>query len=193
MLKYLVFLLLCGFACWGQTPILSLFDDWGKIPGAYHKDIYNDYDKFVGTWKYEENGKVFIVVFKKQLMQFNPYDNIYMDILIGEYKYSENGIELVNTLSNLIANPTPYSYNISGAVIKNRNLPASERGLTFSFVDPERDYLQVTLGVIYLPSSNNLPPKINVSFRQSTSIVPSETSPREIRIPLQEYVLTKVN
>ena len=57
--------------------------------GAYIKDVFNEYDKYVGTWEGTLNNKKFTLVIEKkehQLVTF--YDDVnYKDVLVAKYQW----------------------------------------------------------------------------------------------------------
>jgi len=88
---------------------------------CYDKDVNNEFDKFVGTWKYTNGTNEIIFKLKKEEhYQTSPNSN-YQDLLVGEYQYKSNGITVVNTLDSF-DNPfiSGFSHNISGGSFKHR-------------------------------------------------------------------------
>lgn len=66
-------------------------------PGANNPNP--NLDKYIGTWKWEANGKTFIWVIKKQNIPIPPFDrNITADIIYGFHKYTEGGAVIENSL-----------------------------------------------------------------------------------------------
>ncbi|MEO9954239.1 DUF6705 family protein [Nonlabens sp.] len=60
--------------------------------GDYYKDIHNDLNKFVGLWKYSDNGiEIEIIIAKKTRVKFIS-SQIFVDKLSIEYKVYENGV-----------------------------------------------------------------------------------------------------
>ena len=101
-----IVLMLFVISCKAQIPIKSIYDDT-DINGAYYKDTNNDFDKFVGTWKYT-NGITSLTITLQKKAQYHKFhsngDNYYLDVMVGEYKYIENGVEKINTLPFLSQN-----------------------------------------------------------------------------------------
>ncbi|RAR48097.1 DUF6705 family protein [Flavobacterium lacus] len=115
----LLFLLFSGF-CVAQTPVLPLYNSTKDVQGAYYKDLQQDFQRFVGEWKYQQGSTELIVRIQIKEEQFIDYGDItfYRDFLVAEYRYDENGIEKINTFSNLLTNHTnPYKYNMVGSII----------------------------------------------------------------------------
>lgn len=106
MKKIINILFVCAvtLSCKAQSPIFNITDlenTTKDIYGAYHKDINNLLDPFVGTYIYStENTTLKIVLQKKIMSSMNGY--LYEDLIIGEYQYIENGLEKANTLSKLM-------------------------------------------------------------------------------------------
>jgi hypothetical protein len=136
-----------------QTPVLPLYNADIDINRAYYKDLQDEMNRFIGEWKYENRNNSLTIIFKKKEEQFVDYGSVgvYEDFLVGEYQYIENGIELINTLPNILNNlPDPYSYNINANIIK-RPVPNNPNAcpqcgpndviLRGSFSDPDIEIL----------------------------------------------------
>ena len=191
-------LFLTVYKSFGQSPVLSLRDNFeGQIPGAYYKDTEGDFNKFVGTWKFQDGNKVFIIVFQKKTIYYNEFKNAYIDMLIGEYLYKdENGTELVNTLSNLsLTNLKPYQNNIAGTDILNYYKPVADRKVRLAFTDPDRSYLHRWIVVKHMEEiqmgPNASPERIEIEFDGSLSYLPADDSPTELRVSEMKYTLYK--
>ena len=192
---FLIIAFISGLGCKAQSPTLALLsgDSGNTVQGAYYKDLDNELSKFVGTWKYQNGNTSFTITLQKKAMFHNLNKQIYEDILVGEYKYTANGVDIVNTLPNLNVNYTSqFDYNISGLIIKDRfTQPVGKRGIELSFNDPERDYLNQSIRVKFIDSPGTLPDKIEVKWTGDSSVLPTDTSPTQIRVPEQDYILTK--
>jgi len=110
------------FSCKAQSIIVPI-GSGGSIehnPNYYKKDVNNEFNKFEGTWKYQNATTEITIILKKEEHYLSP-SNYYKDLLVGEYQYIENGIEKVNTLSD-INNPaiSGYQHKISGGVFKHQ-------------------------------------------------------------------------
>lgn len=122
-----IILVLTIISCKAQSIIVPIAsgDPFEKTPNYYLKDINNEFNKFEGTWKYQ-NGDIEITfkLKKEEHYQALPQSN-YQDLLVGEYQYITNGLVLVNTLDDF-DNPllSGYEHNISGRNFKHR-LPSS--------------------------------------------------------------------
>jgi len=179
--------------CTSQTTHSLLEDGIGLEANAYYKDTFNELDKFTGTWKYQSGSTVLEIIIQKRNMVFDSYFNNYTDMLIGEYRFvNPNGVQIINTLSALQIALEPFENNIAGAQIMDINMPASERRIKLKFSDPDRKYLKRYIIVKHHASQGNTPETIEIEFTGETSIVPDDNSPTELRVPEQNYTLTKV-
>lgn len=79
----------------------------------YYKDLNNDLDKFLGTWKYIDTNKELTVTFYQET---NNYCGNSQDELYAKFTYSENGILVYNTFTNYRPNK-----KISGAFFDDIN------------------------------------------------------------------------
>lgn len=133
MEKYILtfILILMNYSCNAQQqPVLRTLtfqdtfnEDYFYKKGDYVKDLYNQLDPYVGVWKYEGNGKTFILKIQKAEMFYNDISKTYRDKVLVTYKYLKNGIVIVDNLNA----PTIYNYDN----ISNDN--AKKYG-TFSFI-----------------------------------------------------------
>lgn len=166
-------------------------------PGTYYKDLDNDLPKFVGLWEMN-NGNEIVQV--RLLLQERFFDGeYYFDEIYGEYSYAVNGDELVNTMPNL--NNTSmqlYYHNISAVVVIPRDAAPKcpecgpfERRLNLSFDDPEREYIPAQVAFRYrvVNGEEQLLMKIIGSGAYKA---PFENAPDDLRLPIGDYVLTKV-
>lgn len=70
----------------------------------YYKDINNDLDKFLHTWKYEGDNIELIITF--YLNQHIESGGDYYDEIYARFKYSENGSIIYDNLDDLSASKT---------------------------------------------------------------------------------------
>ena len=108
-MKKIIFILtiIATLSCKAQSPIISMVDyenndDLELTDGCYLKDVENKFQPFVGTWEWTDGSSTFTIVIEKLELVFKPHSNIYSDYLIGKYKYVENGVEIVNTLNDVV-------------------------------------------------------------------------------------------
>jgi len=192
------------YNCSAQNPIFAINDySANDFPGSYRKDTQNDFDKFLGTWKYEDTrtNKSFTITLKKALQihsRSQVYD-FYEDIVFGDYKYSAFGFEVVNTLPDLSnTSMSPYDHSIVGNfILKPDRLPLcsectqNESRLKLIFIDSQRPYLRsrivlrhrILFGIEKLEA---------ILYSQEGVLLPEEDSPIEPRVPFGSYTLKKV-
>lgn len=191
-------LLLLSMSCKAQSPIVPIDNKYKDTPlGGYFKDLNNELDKFTGTWLFTNGNTSFKIKIDKKTMFFEG--EYYEDILVGEYQYVEDGIELINTIPQLLQNPDDvFNRNIGGRYIISINqvvacedcLP-NERRLKLYISDPERSYLSISLVLRYLLDESN-PEKMTATVVASDSVIlPHEDSPQSLRVPYGEYLMVK--
>lgn len=107
-----------AFACKAQTIIVPI-GSGGQIehnPDYYKKDVNNEFNKFEGTWKYQEGNTEIVFKLKKEEHYLTP-SNYYADLLVGEYQYKENNSTVANTLSDFDnMSISGFEHKISGGV-----------------------------------------------------------------------------
>ncbi|MCT2409051.1 hypothetical protein NZD88_16000 [Chryseobacterium antibioticum] len=94
------------YACQAQQTIYPLLTDTSNIPNnSYIKDLDNEYDSFVGTWKTNLNNKIVILKITKVLQKSLQKLDIsyYSDVLIVQYSIQDNNGNIIenNISSNL--------------------------------------------------------------------------------------------
>jgi hypothetical protein len=190
---FLIMVFMLGSSCKGQSPVYPIQGNGARSEeGAYYKDVDNVFNKFDGTWKYQNGNTSLTITLQKKVLYYDSEDGNYLDMLIGEYKYIENGNVVVNTLPKLMqTNLEPYQNNIAGMLIIDRNLPVDSRRVELCFKDPEREYLNRSIRIKHIAADGSSPEKIEIQWIGSMSITPNENSPTEIRVPEQNYILTK--
>lgn len=188
--------ILITFSCKPQTaPLYNADPDLPK--GTYYKDLDNDLDKFVGTWKWESGVDELLIVLEKKEYVHNNLFNKYDDMLIGEYKYVENGIEILNYLSRLgDSSVVGDQYYISGGVIIDKLSPPKcndciegERRIELSFYDPETPRVRGRIILRYIVESGM--EKLQMRLDTTGLRYNETTSPSNFRVPLGNYVLIK--
>lgn len=191
-------IILLALSCKAQSPVVPI-DTYRQDTtlGAYFKDLNNELNPFVGTWKYTNGNTFFTITIAKEEMIYNG--KYYEDLLVGEYRYVENGVEKVNTLP-LLSSPliTGGDHSISGRKVINPdyyNPPCNEcapneRRVKLYMNDPDRDYLPLdSITLRYLP--NESPEKISIIIKgESGGSIPVGV-PDEPRFPYGEFVLIK--
>lgn len=194
----LTLLFISFFSCKAQQTV-GLYDGDPNLPeDTYYKDLNNDLDKFVGTWKWQEDGQIFTITFEKKTHVNNPTFNQFEDMIIGEYKYEVNGQETLNYLPRL-QNPNIVGnqHYISGNLIFNKNnLPKCnecspfEKRLRVSFRDPEREYIPCAL-ILRHQTINGVEQLTADLIGASSYTVLEENLPNETRVPFGQYILIK--
>lgn len=167
-------------------------------PGTYFQDVDAELDKYTGTWIFSSGNIVFTIKLQKETMV--QADDIFKDMLVGEYSYTVNNVIVVNTLGLLDSDSAnPLMRNIQGNRFHPDDIyPACndceipDKRLKLTFIDPERDYLKSTrLFLQYLP--NTSPQQIKVIIAATSgSFLPDENSPTKTRVPYGTYVMTKI-
>jgi len=111
-------------SCKAQQIVTPIFGNASppNNPNNYQKDVDNDFNKFVGTWKYQDTTIEFIIKLKKEEQINDNYGSYIYDCLVGEYLYKENGTIIVNTLSDF-DDPaiSGYGHKITGKSIIGKN------------------------------------------------------------------------
>lgn len=101
----LLFTVFFAISCKAQSNVINitehcnnttLSDTNGEL---YLKDINNLYANYIGTWKWQDGNREFILTLIKQTkFHYNEgIDNFYRDRIVGYYIYKENNVELINT------------------------------------------------------------------------------------------------
>jgi len=125
--------------CKAQYPIYTLGQSpINKPQNSYIKDTNNILNKFTGTWKYSENGKVFIIVLQKVEMVF--IIDYYKDLLKGKYEYINNGITIVDTSNFPLLNS-----KLTGAKLWD----GDSNKVTLFFDDPKRPKMSCEVTLTY--------------------------------------------
>lgn len=193
MKHILLLLILVPFwSCKAQSPIKSLYNDYPGVTGAYYKDIDNDLDKFIGTWKYTSGTTSLTITLQKKIMQpFNDNNvHYYEDIIIGEYKYIENGVEKINTLSQLLTTKDPYEYNIVGNIL----IGQTNRKLRTSFSQPDREIQGMTQAMFFQRADSGSVQKLQLKFMATDGAYTVDGVPlpyTSYTVPFGDYLLVK--
>ena len=119
--------------------------------GTYIKDINNTFNKFLGTWKWQEGNKILIFKIEKVTQYYHSEFDVYEDFIIGNYSYTENGgsTYLVNTITQNIGvtNKTLVPLYTSGTNNQNE--------IEFTFHDIIYNKKSCNAGFKFLPGSLN--------------------------------------
>lgn len=174
----------------------------GKPNNIYYKDLNNEFNKYEGTWRYENGNTSFTIILEKKEMVYYDSSKKYTDNLNGEYKYIENGYTIINTLPLLTQNPNDTdNRNIGGGYIINNDqslvcddCTSGEKRVELYFNDPELDYLDPSLVLQMIQEENTLLDQegiIKVTLIGTGGFIPNENSPTETRVPYGEYIMIK--
>ena len=173
-----IILLFTILSCKAQSIIVPLNSgqDYEFTSDYYLKDVDNEFDKFEGTWIYQNGTDEITFKLKKEEHYQTSSNSEYEDLLVGEYRYIENGIEKVNTLLD-IDNPLVlgYVHKINGGVFLHR-LPAncidnsfqSEVKVSLFINHPTEEHVEGRLILRYV--NENGVEKLQVCIYDSTTI-----------------------
>lgn len=212
IMNYILSTLLLGFlSCKAQQPVISLQngDLFPRIQNAYYKDTSNDFNKFIGTWKYTNGNEVFVIAFKKisqRAVNVNVPTPIpfYEDILIDEYKYIDsNDVLTIDTLNNI----NNSALNIFDHLIYGNDYVAKyyppvceacendEKRVILDFEDPGRAYFNYKIIIRrvlspFFDTNGNSIETIELQLTNEMSNIPLGES-AESRIPYRKYTLIK--
>lgn len=103
------------YSCNAQTNIVNIVERCGRQPlnydngELYLKDVNNLYSSYVGTWKWTDGSKEFILTLVKQTKYRYTQrpDYYYEDRMVGYYVYKENNITIINTSSDNLTSYNP--------------------------------------------------------------------------------------
>ena len=190
--------MLIPLSCKAQIPIYGLETSAFDVPNnSYIKDINNDFNKYTGTWKFENTTQEFTLNIGKKTMYYDGHLNVYKDLLYGEYQYKENGVTFINTLPNFTVATDPYDNAIQGRNLtsaKNfpicHSCPANELRVKLSISDPDRPWVNAYIVLRYV--NNQGVESLVASIFYTQTVVPIDnTTPVALRMPIGEYTLMK--
>lgn len=170
-----------------QNNIINLetANHFNAPEGSYIKDVNNTFNKFLGTWKWQEGNKILIFKIEKVTMYHNLEYNYYEDFMIGNYSYTEDGgtTYLVNSiLQNVgIQNPELVPLYSSGPINQNED--------KFTFKDIIYNKKSCDAVFKFLPNSINQM-KLTLSNHFKGYILPDLPPNPEFSIP-NNVILTK--
>ena len=201
MKSILIILLVSFFLSCKAQIIVPLAGDSDLVftNGTYNMDVDNDFDKYVGTWKFQQGNTSLTIRLKKMVYNhYSSYKNYYQDLIVGEYSYIENGIEKVNTMEQMTSPPAKAGeHNIWGNLIWSKNLypkcvecAENERRIKLRIRDSQRSYLSSAI-ILRYKNENGTEKIIAKIYKNDSSYMPPDNAPDEMRIPYGEYVLIK--
>ena len=196
---YILIAIITTLSCKSQN-IVPIYNGPINTPnGTYYKDIDNDFNPYIGEWKWEDDNNSLTIVFEKKVMI--PDGNDFEDSLIGEYQYIENGTELINSLHLLQNPPNDLSnHNFWGGnittLIKGYMPPCSEceanvRYILMYIVDINRPGLHAKACMVHFTDNGieKIRMRIWNTFNENTTS--DYTGPTEITIPEGVYTFIK--
>jgi len=168
------------------------------IDNVYFKDVNNIFNKFVGTWEYNQNGHYFKVVINK-LVKVRLYKDMktvrFTDKLVCSYIYKFNGVEIYNTTIPIGQDINSARYYIEGHTVENNN------SLDLFYNEPSSTSCDRTknakVNITYLLIRGSLTAKLQwdrVNSRESQGIgcATDDYDTSDFKIP-SNITLTKIN
>lgn len=141
-------LFLLSISCKSQTYPLRTYTD---VPdNSYLKDMNNELDDYVGTWKATWNNKTAYIYIAKITNQYRPGLYVYIDYLTINFKVTDIAGNILFDSSNLTGNDVK---------IKGINFKNGENKYILGYVD--RD-LCMRSGTIFINFTDNT--KINLDW-----------------------------
>ena len=197
MKRIIIILILTTLSCKAQTIIkpMGTNDFCRNDPNCYEKDVNNEFDKFVGEWKYQNSNTSLTLKLKKELHYQTSTASNYEDLLVGEYQYIENGVEKANTLADFDSpNISGYEHKISGGIFV-RHLPSyctdnstpQEIKIELFIEDPNDRFIQGRIILRYV--HDNGTEKLEVCIYDYTTM--AEDVNAKLPIPDGFYVFIK--
>lgn len=194
---FLILLFTVTLNCKSQT-IVALYNGTDDIVNnPYYKDVDNDFNPFIGEWKWENGTDSWTIQLQKMTMV--PRGNSFYDEIFGEYKYIENGQVLVNTLP-LVANTSDLTtHNIWGGVITTLNRgfpPCSEcqpdtRFIILYLKDSTRPGLHGEIIMAHFTEGGIEKIRMRVLNTFNENATADYTGPNELTIPEGVYTFVK--
>ena len=154
-----------------QTTVYNYGDDIPYVPpaGSYIKDNINAFNKFSGTWVYNQNGQYFKITLLKVIDQ--PSGDIFRDNIYGNFLYQINGFKIADT-ENLTGEASPMYLS---------RLYSDLNKVHLAFNDPERPRMGAHIELIYSIDSNGVE-RLNWNLF-NTGVLP--TTPDKAHLPNQ--------
>jgi hypothetical protein len=121
----------------------------GEVPlnppsGSYIKDNINQFNKFSGTWVFNQNGQYFKITLLKVIDQ--PYRDVFTDDIYGNFLYQINGYKIADT-ENLTGEQSPMYLS---------RLYSDLNKVHMAFNDPERPRMGAHVELIYSIDNNGV-------------------------------------
>ena len=183
-------------SCKAQSIIVPIVsgEDFQKNPDYYLKDVNNEFDKFIGEWKYQNEETEITFKLKKEEHYQASSDYNYVDLIVGEYQYIENGVEKINTLSDFVnANIKGYDHNISGGVFTHIspsyciiNSDNQEIKIWLMIANPYNDDIEGEVILRYV--NDNGIEKLQACIRDESTLANDENSRIDIPDGYYEFI-----
>jgi hypothetical protein len=162
---------------------------------CYEKDVNNEFEKFVGEWKYENGNTSLTLKLKKELHYQIANNQNYMDLLVGEYQYVENGVEKANTLNDFNnVSISGYEHKIAGGIFLHRlpsyctdNSTPQEIKIELFIEDPNDSFIEGSIFLRYV--NDNGTEKLEACI-QNTSTMTEDVN-AQLPMPNGYYALIK--
>lgn len=194
---FLLIIAIASYSCKAQNaPLFQMDPDLPE--GTHFKDLDNDLNKFVGTWKWQSNDSIITIVLQKKEDIYDSDYNHYEDYIVGEYKFIINEVVIQNYISRLEDDSIIGldHYLAGNYIISKTDFPkcdecnSTERRLQIFFTDPEYSY--IPSGMVLRHKLINGIEQLHIKFRTIGSYVqPYENAPEQNRIPFGDYVFIK--
>ena len=198
---YLIFFLAVIFfnKISAQTyPLYNTPYDALTVTDAYYKDMDNDLDRYIGTWRININSNsffeiTFIKSFYNSLKQKMKYDT-----LIGEAKFVENNTlryDTTSNVTNIYSNHAIMAWGINDTVFGMYQFEcplclSNEKYILGTFKDPLRNLLPGKISMKHF--TENGVEKIKIKLLIVGSIA-DDISYDDFLLPSGEYILTKID
>ncbi|PWK20851.1 DUF6705 family protein [Xanthomarina spongicola] len=206
-ITYIILLLVLSCKAQNIVPIYNINGVELPEDEAYLKDVDNDYNPYVGTWKWESGNNSLTIIFNK-VEQYTSSVGDYSDLLVGEYQYIENSVELVNTFPLIEPIGIPNIVNQEDAM-RNNNIvsysittndigfpPCPEcapntRFIILSIKEPTKPGLWggIVMARFVESGVEKIRAKITMRFNENASI--NYSGPEIITIPVGVYTFIK--
>jgi hypothetical protein len=199
--NFITFILLLVFSSntYSQTyPLYNTPYDALTVTDAYYKDMDNDLDRYIGTWRINLNSNsffeiTFIKSFYNSLKQKMKYDT-----LIGEVKFVENNTlryDTTSNVTNIYANHAIMAWGIFDTVFGMYQFEcplclSNEKYIQGYFEDPIRNLLPGDISMKHF--TENGVEKIKIKLLIVGSIA-DDISYNDFLLPSGEYILTKID
>lgn len=168
----------CAISCNSQQILPLKTSDFNASTNSYFKDLNNDLDSYLGTWKGSFQGKNVTLIVTKELKR--PYEswgkNFFTDVLIAKYEIKDStGNILQSTLNNVYTVGSSVKNMIISATINlnsnaevnlayaGGNCSVGNGEITFKKIDNNHFYWSYSAGTAVM-NSVNCPPNLDYNI-----------------------------